>query len=302
MTEGRRLAAAALAVVLGACSRPAPPATPAAPPPEAGPPATAAAAVTLCVHGVPADLCTQCNPDLVAVFKEQGDWCNEHGVPESQCLECNPGLTFAAPAAQKDWCKEHAVPESKCTKCNPRLVAQYVEAGDYCREHGYPQSACPICHPELVQAAGEKPPAFPEPGTKVRLASAQTVRNAGIQTSPVTVGRIGKVLEAVGQLTFDQNRLAELSTRSDALVVAVQVDVGDDVRAGQPLVTLTSAAVGADQARFAAAQARVEAARAAAARERQLGESGLRDRESFGVAGGQRPRRVGPGPPGACPP
>ncbi|MHB8879819.1 MAG: efflux RND transporter periplasmic adaptor subunit, partial [Myxococcaceae bacterium] len=30
---------------------------------------------SLCEHGVPGDQCTACNPDLVATFKELGDWC-----------------------------------------------------------------------------------------------------------------------------------------------------------------------------------------------------------------------------------
>lgn len=239
----------------------------------------AAAAVKLCEHRVPAELCTRCNPDLVPVFEAEGDWCEEHGVPESQCLLCNPGLTFTATAAPKDWCREHGLPESKCTRCNPRLVAKYVAAGDYCREHGYPASVCPLCHPELVEAAGEKPPAFPEPGTRVRLASLQTVRDAGILTRAVGAGKVARTLEVVGQLDFDQNRLAQLSARGEAVVVEVKVDVGDEVRAGQPLVVLASAAVGEDQGRLAAARARLEAARAALARAEELARSGLSPRK-----------------------
>jgi cobalt-zinc-cadmium efflux system membrane fusion protein len=239
-----------------------------------------AAAVKLCEHGVPADLCTQCNPDLVPVFKEQGDWCAEHGVPQSQCLKCNPKLTFTASAPHEDWCKEHAVPESKCTKCNPRLVAKFVAAGDYCRQHGYPESVCPLCHPERIPA-GKEAPVFPEPGTKVRLASLQTVRDAGIQTRTAEARKVAKELEVVGQLDFDQNRLAQLSARGEALVVDVKVDVGDEVKEGQPLVVLTSAAVGADQARLAAARSRMEAARAAVAREEQLADSGLSPRKNL---------------------
>src|SRR6188768_1291622 len=141
-------------------------------PPDSAEKAAAAApgsnTVQLCEHQVPADLCTQCTPALIPAFKSQGDWCAEHGVPESQCGLCHPDLTFTAQAA-KDWCKEHAIAESKCTKCHPNLVAGFIAAGDYCREHGYPASACPKCHPELVTAAGEEPPVFPEPGTKVVL-------------------------------------------------------------------------------------------------------------------------------------
>ena len=213
MTSARFFAALALAsaIACGSRSEPSPP--PAAP--AKATTATAASteahadagAVKLCEHRVPAELCTRCNPDLVPVFQAQGDWCEEHGVPESQCLKCNPNLTFTAAAAPQDWCKEHGVPESKCTKCNPRLVAQFVEAGDYCREHGYPESVCPICHPELPEAAGQKAPVFPEPGTKVRLASAETVADAGIQTQRAERRRFGRTLDVVGQLEFNQNRL-----------------------------------------------------------------------------------------------
>ncbi len=282
MTTRPLLAAVALAAALvTGCSPTAPTAEPARPAAKTAAAADAASPVKLCEHRVPAELCTQCNTELIPVFKEQGDWCAEHGVPESQCLKCNPKLTFASQVEHKDWCKEHAVPESKCTKCNPRLVARFVEAGDYCREHGYPSSVCPTCHPELVEAAGEKPPVFPEPGTKVRLASAQTVLDAGIQTRAVEVGRVARILEVVGQLAFDQNRLAQLSARGDALVVEVRVDVGDDVKEGQVLAVLASAAVGADQARLAGSQARVDAARAAVAREQQLGEAGLSPRKNL---------------------
>jgi cobalt-zinc-cadmium efflux system membrane fusion protein len=280
VSTGRLFAAAALAVAVTACSRAAPPTKPVKPPANPAAHAHAAAAVKLCEHGVPADLCTQCNPDLVPVFQAQGDWCEEHGVPKSLCLKCNPNLTFTASANHEDWCKEHAVPESRCTRCNPRLVAKFVEAGDYCREHGYPESVCPICHPDRVPA-GKEPPVFPEPGLRVRLASAQTARDAGIQTRAAEARDVAKVLEVVGQLDFDQNRLAQLSARGEALVVDVRVDVGDDVQEGQPLVVLTSAAVGADQARLAAARARVEAARASVAREEQLGASGLSPRKSL---------------------
>ena len=271
---GPRAAAAALSaiavVAVPACSRGTD-----APKAAARAPATAhadAAPVALCEHKVPADLCTQCNPDLAPVFQEQGDWCDEHGVPESQCLRCNPDLKFTAAVTPVDWCKEHAVPESKCTKCNPKLVARFVAAGDYCRDHGYPASVCPICKPELVVQQGAEPPVFPEPGLKVRLASAETVREAGIQTQRVEKRDVARTLDVVGQLQFEPNRHAQLSARSDSLVVEVLVAIGDEVKAGQALVVLGSSAVGAEQARLSAARARVETARAALERETALAE------------------------------
>jgi cobalt-zinc-cadmium efflux system membrane fusion protein len=41
-------------------------------------------------HGVPEEVCTRCNPKLVADFKAKGDWCKEHDCPESQCFVCHP--------------------------------------------------------------------------------------------------------------------------------------------------------------------------------------------------------------------
>ncbi|WP_426752103.1 efflux RND transporter periplasmic adaptor subunit [Myxococcus sp. Y35] len=255
------------------------------PPPAAAGGAPTAAGVALCEHRVPSELCTRCNPDLIDVFKAMDDWCAEHGVPESQCLQCNPGLTFTAQdTAPRDWCKEHAVPESRCTKCNPALVAKFIEAGDYCREHGFPESVCPYCHPELVKAAGAEPPAFPEPGMRVRLASAETAREAGIQTRPVQKRVFARTLDVVGQLDFNQNRLAQLSARSEALVMDVRVDVGDEVKAGQPLVLVASGSVGADQGRLAAAQTRLTVARSALEREQALAARGISARKDVETA------------------
>jgi cobalt-zinc-cadmium efflux system membrane fusion protein len=231
--------------------------------------------VTLCEHGVPSDVCTRCNPDLAAVFKDMGDWCDEHGLPESHCRECNPNLDFSARAAPVDWCREHGVPESKCTKCNPELVARFIDAGDYCREHGYPQSVCPRCNPSLVTNRGEPLPTVPAPGTKVRLASDETAREAGIRTAPVERHPFAETIEVVGRLDFDQNRLAQLSSAVAATVVEVKVDVGDEVSAGDPLVVLASAAIGEEQSRLSAAQARVETAAAALAREQSLLKKGI---------------------------
>jgi len=43
-------------------------------------------------HGVTEAVCTRCNPKLIAIFKDQGDWCEEHEFPESFCPSCHPEL------------------------------------------------------------------------------------------------------------------------------------------------------------------------------------------------------------------
>ena len=41
-------------------------------------------------HGVPEEVCAQCNTKLVADFKAKGDWCKKHNRPDSQCFVCHP--------------------------------------------------------------------------------------------------------------------------------------------------------------------------------------------------------------------
>ena len=43
-------------------------------------------------HGMPEDVCAQCNTKVAADFKRKGDWCSEHDRPESQCFVCHPEL------------------------------------------------------------------------------------------------------------------------------------------------------------------------------------------------------------------
>ena len=243
---------------------------------------SASATLTLCEHGVPAAICTKCNPDLAAAFKDLGDWCDKHGLPLSQCKQCNPKLDFSAASQPKDWCNEHGVPESMCTKCHPELVAKFVAAGDYCREHGYPKSVCPRCNP--AQVGRERLPTFPEAGLKVRLASAETAREAGIETVIAQPRTYSPTLEVVGRIDFDQNRRAELSPRGEAVIRAVNADVGDAVTEGQPLIELASGAVGEDQARLSSARARLQTAKAALAREESLAKDGISPRKNVEAA------------------
>lgn len=43
-------------------------------------------------HGVPEEVCAQCNSKVAAEFQEKGDWCEEHNRPDSQCFIHHPEL------------------------------------------------------------------------------------------------------------------------------------------------------------------------------------------------------------------
>lgn len=174
-----------------------------------------------------------------------------------------------------DWCAEHGLPESMCTRCNPSLVARFVEAGDYCRDHGYPQSACPICKATSP---------FPVPGLVVRLASARTAEEAGIETAQAARRPFGASIEVVGTIAFDPNARADLAAPDPAIIERVHVDLGDRVEKGDPLITLRSSAVGAQRADLDAARTAHATANERLARERRLYEKGLGARADLEAA------------------
>ena len=67
----------------------------------------------------------QANPATDASCSVAENWCMGHGVPEDICGQCNAKV--AAECQQKgDWCKEHSRPESQCFLCNPKLEAQFA--------------------------------------------------------------------------------------------------------------------------------------------------------------------------------
>ena len=60
-----------------------------------------------------------------ADHNHSGWWCDEHGVPEEVCAQCNSKV--AADFQKKgDWCKEHDRPDSQCFICHPELEAKFA--------------------------------------------------------------------------------------------------------------------------------------------------------------------------------
>jgi hypothetical protein len=55
----------------------------------------------------------------------EGWWCEEHGVPEEICAQCNFKLA-ADYKAKGDWCKKHDRPESQCFICHPEKEAEFA--------------------------------------------------------------------------------------------------------------------------------------------------------------------------------
>ena len=84
---------------------------------------------------------------------KQGDhsgwWCDEHGVPEEICGQCNAKV--AAESKKKgDWCKEHDRPDSQCFLCHPELKEKF--AAQYRAKYGKEP-------PPVQEEPGKEPPA-----------------------------------------------------------------------------------------------------------------------------------------------
>lgn len=191
---------------------------------------------------------------------------------------CSPAETEpqaaerAAPVDPVAMCAEHGVLEAVCTICNPSLVPVFRARGDFCEEHGLPESVCPICHPEAggrpAQAVGGD--GAPADGTRVRLASPELAERAGITVTEATAAPSHREVVATARVTYDPSRVARINPRSPGVVRAIHADIGDRVEAGDELVTLASAEVGAAGTRVSAARSRLEGAEANLERAEQL--------------------------------
>jgi len=200
--------------------------------------------------------------------------CNTRTEPDASARAGSPAAPMAIDGAM---CAEHGVLEAVCTKCNPALAAVFKAKGDWCPEHGFPESFCPICHPErggrpLNDVASDGAPAD---GTKVRFKTKETARLAGIRVEKVGERQSQAEVDATALLVYDAAKVAEVNARAPGVIRAIRADIGASVRAGDPLCTIESAAVGADQSRLIAARSRLRLAEANHTRLSTLHEEGI---------------------------
>lgn len=84
----------------------------------------------------------------------------------------------------------------------------------------------------------------------VRLASDEAAKQAGIDAKPAEQHLISEVVTANGEVDFDQNRIAHLSSRAPGTVWSVEKQAGDSVRKGDVLALISSAEVGKAKGEF----------------------------------------------------
>jgi cobalt-zinc-cadmium efflux system membrane fusion protein len=183
-------------------------------------------------------------------------------------------LVGHGPAPEQAWCEEHNVPEAECVECNPGLMPRGKES-PYCKKHGVPE--CPLDHPEIAQVQGR--PRFPrydvlaalalrdrpENNSKCKLhqrriqfASAAAAEKAGVDVDVVGEAPMEEFVAANGEVSYDQTRVARLSSRLPGTVWRVDKQLGDPVREDEVLALVDAAEVGKAKAEFLQAYAQLE--------------------------------------------
>lgn len=172
-------------------------------------------------------------------------WCEEHGVPEAICIECRPEL--AAPEPDRGWCRAHGVP--RClwehpadaqTKTPPPVAPEQIAAVDRALAMTRRPENNPLCN------LHEK---------RIQFASIEAAEKAGVEIAVVERSPVSEALTVNGEIEYDGNRLAQMTSRVPGTIAAVDKQVGDRVRRGEVVALVDSAEVGRAKAEFLQAQA-----------------------------------------------
>src|SRR3954454_5459088 len=84
-----------------------------------------AVSVTACSKSSSTGPASSAGVKEVAGHTHEGWWCDEHGVPEEVCAQCNTKL-IADFKAKNDWCATHNRPESQCFICHPEKEGKFA--------------------------------------------------------------------------------------------------------------------------------------------------------------------------------
>ncbi len=256
-------------------------------------------------HGIPESQCEACNPGILDKWRGMAGQAVAAPVASGPCAEHKvERCPFCSPAVFEEmgFCKGHGVPEAVCTKCRDDLEEAFRSEGDWCEEHGLPESHCETCNPgtldkyktskaapakatdepDFAVSTSDTPRARTLPSLTcttdssiVKLTTASVADRVGIRVEEVQRGKLRKSLEAPATVEYDSRFHARLAPRAAGTIVEVRRDLGDVVGAGDVLIVLDSAALGAAKSELLQAAARVGLWEKNSQREGALREKGL---------------------------
>ncbi len=106
-----------------------------------------------------------------------------------------------------------------------------------CTEHGVPEAECAVCQPHLADKLQ------PGESLKVRLPSTNSTAILDVQTARPETGAMAEGIECVAEVSFNQNKLAQISAPVSGIVQTVDVDLGAKVEEQQAVARIWSASI-----------------------------------------------------------
>lgn len=120
-----------------------------------------------------------------------------------------------------------------CDSCEGETKA----GAEMCGEHGVPEAQCAICQPQLAAALK------PGESLKVRLPSKDSAGLVGVQTAAPQSGAMADGIECVAEVSFNLNKLAQISSPVGGIVQGVEIDLGTQVAEQQCVARIWSASI-----------------------------------------------------------
>ncbi len=155
-----------------------------------------------------------------------------------------------------------------------------------CAEHGVPEAECAVCKPDL--AARLKP----GESMKLRLPSMNSTAIVGVQTATPETGAIADGFECLAEVSFNQNKLAQIAAPVSGIIQTVDVDLGSKVEEKQTVAKIWSASIAEAVAKAVLSHQTVERERKLRA-DRVTSQAGLEEAEAAHRAACQQARTFG---------
>ena len=130
-------------------------------------------------------------------------------------------------------------------------TALFVSAPSFAEEHGHAHAEAN--HAETEHDAHQRHDDHAEGGA-IRLTPVQ-IKQAGIRSERIRARAQSIVINAPGNVTFNAYKLADITSLVDGVIHARHVRLGDEVKTGDKLVTLSSSALARSEADFLRAEA-----------------------------------------------
>src|SRR5262249_22635672 len=139
------------------------------------------------------------------------------------------------------WCEQHNVPEEQCVICHPELAAKSASPAELKPVAvAFDPSALPTHDPrgcKLLTA-------------RVRFASEEALRNAGLRVEAVREQAMAATVTAIASLAYDPDPVGKLAPRAAGIVTHVLKDLGEKIKAGEVIAILDAPDVGRAKADY----------------------------------------------------